>query len=149
MSDDQPNSPFPGELYLLTTTNDTDIEWLVTHEHPDDRETVFVVPCDSFTLAGSKDIEIPYSLVRRPLCIRTEQGVWVPAELVRGSTKCGTLSAEAVKLVRQFYTALVRGGVTFGGRDDADPYYIEWKFEVSKAGLELRNKRYEFEHRRA
>ena len=141
MSNDQPSSPFPGELYLLTDT-DAPLEWLVVREHPGEPDLVLVAPCDYFTtLVGSCDLEFPPSLVHRPFVLRAGDTIWVPKSLCLKRIKCGTLSDEVVRLARKYVAALVRGRSSSGGQDDADPDYIDWMEDVSGARNSLEKER--------
>lgn len=127
--------PASGDLYVLGTAEDAAVEWLVVREHPDDPNLILLAPADDFSLAGASDEILPVEVIGRPLVVRCGESCWVPAAACPERLRVGTLSEEAVRLVRRHLAAVARGESMAGdsGQDDADPDYVAWMELVARS----------------
>jgi hypothetical protein len=131
--------PAPGDLYFFPLDTGREPEWLVVRAHPDDPQLLLTVPMDPFPVAGPPDEVLPPGPAGAPRTARCGQGLWLPAGHLLASLRVGTVSDEAVRLVRRKVAELARGQVIATPEQqlaDHDPSYESWL-----AGIELARRR--------
>lgn len=124
-------STIGGGRYVFVQPTDITIEWVTVREHPDtDSGLVLVVPVDSGpSLLGAADIDLT-ELEGEPLFARCGCSQWVSAERALQWHRCGYLTAESLRLIRQRMHALATGGELPKSAADCDPNYEEHIAEV-------------------
>lgn len=131
-----PVAVVPGALFVLPTSSPAAVEWLVVRAHPDDPETVLLVPVDECPLAGPADLRWARYETSRPRTARCGQALWVSAPSLAWERQAGKLEPPLVAAVQEQLSGLARGEsvVDDGQRSTAwDPDYEDWCGYVEQA----------------
>lgn len=116
-----------GQTYIIGPMDGIDaaIEWAIVREHPDDPDTLLVVPFDDFELVGTPDAWIPRSIVNRPMIARCGESTWINRALLLECGQAvltGWLPEAATRIIRRKLADLVCGRCRLRIHD-LDPEY--------------------------
>ena len=121
----------PGDQYFIP--NNTGVTAVVLYSHPDDANTLFVVPGDwiNETLVGTLDVAVPEDGLFEAVTLRCGIGNWISRQ---GLESCKRhklrIQPEFIKQGRKLLADLVRGNSIPKGRSDDDPELWEWSEEI-------------------
>jgi hypothetical protein len=123
-----PQETAPGVCFVVALPQPIDLQWVVTHEHPERPELVYLVPADHGPWVGSADVVVP-STEAVPLVLRCGEGLWLERRHLPPDCCVGTIPAETLQKARRVLAQLVRGSLT-GDPDqeetDWDSDYEDW-----------------------
>lgn len=122
-------APEPGDLYVLTETAESGLEWAVLERDPGDPHRFLMVPADDNPATGSADVAAPEGSARGPLTLRCAHGKWLDADRLDPELRSGALEPECLERAREKRRRVERGervGSVLERRVDADPEYRDW-----------------------
>lgn len=126
--------PEAGELVLFPETADLPVEWAVLGRDPDRPGLVLVVPADTYTKAGTTDVEVSEGSPVAPLTLRCAFGTWTGEARLSMARRTGdVLESQDVSAARRVWEARERGepvGSLLAEEVDADPEYQDWIEDV-------------------
>lgn len=126
--------PEVGELVLFPETADLPVEWAVLGRDPDRPGLVLVVPADTYTKAGTADVEVSEGSPVAPLTLRCAFGTWIGEARLSTARRTGdVLDSQDVSAARRVWEARERGepvGSLLAEEVDADPEYQDWIEDV-------------------
>lgn len=131
--------PSPGDLYVFDAGEEVGVEWLVVRSHPDDPELILLAPTDNFPLVGTPDLIVPLEIIGRPMAVRCGETDWFPNTLFNPRLRVGTISGDAVALVKRRLAEFARGRplTSSATTSDLDPEYEDWIADIAQARVAL------------
>ena len=124
----------PGDLFNFKLPKVVPVNFCSTFTHPDDKQLWYVVPCDDFSLVGTKDVVLPESDGGSRL--RCAMGTWVHEDDFCDSVRVGHLKADYVSQVRERLARMLEDDlpdVQYLRDNDNHPDYREWMQELGEA----------------
>lgn len=136
-----PGPPRPGDLFVLATSGELLVEWLVVEENPEEARFLLVAADDDGEV-GSCDVAIGSEGTGGMASVRSAIALWLDAGALDPRRRTGALSADALDQVRRKRSALADGALTGSPRQcevDEDPVYQRRMEELGelKAALEV------------
>jgi hypothetical protein len=132
-------APRWGDTFVMKTQVNLSLEWLVARFHPDNNDTVLVVPIDDAPFIGITDLALASRPGETPRAVRIGEAVWVDTTyLIENGRRTGTLSPEALAHVSRVMADLASG--KFEGIEtptDNDPEYRHLLEDVRRAANEV------------
>jgi hypothetical protein len=121
-----------GNIYVLADDK-IGLEYIVVKYHPDDSDSVFVVPMDTVPMVGVGDV--PLENVNTSYVSRCGRGTWAAKTYFAYEATVGVMSEHNLSKLRQKLHELATGKyeVTDGQRKIEDDFeYIQYMEEVEK-----------------